>query len=77
MAAGANKDARTESGDTALLWAAIKNHSDIAVCLLRNGADINATNVYGSSPFLMAMKHGHRDMSSKIQFYEPRRDIQR
>ena len=56
---GAQFDARSDSGDTALLWAAIKNHVEIATVLLEAGADKEAKDSDGYTALHWAALQGH------------------
>lgn len=53
--AGAEVDARSEHGGTALHAAALGGHSEIAQLLLARGADVNAENHQGMTPFFAAL----------------------
>jgi hypothetical protein len=48
-----------ESGDTPLHFTYRQGHMDVVRLLLKNGADINATNEYGKAPLHLACSEGH------------------
>jgi len=48
---GADVNAKTRNGETALHSAAIQRHKEVLELLLANGADVNALNGYGETPF--------------------------
>ena len=50
LAAGADVNAKDESGWTPLHWAASKVHNKTAKLLIKEGADVNAVNKDGLSP---------------------------
>ncbi len=50
------------NGITALHWAAFKNHYDIAVYLIQNGAKIDATDNNGWTPLHYASERGHYEL---------------
>eukprot|EP01104_Vermistella_antarctica_P010095 TRINITY_DN2665_c0_g2_i1.p2 TRINITY_DN2665_c0_g2~~TRINITY_DN2665_c0_g2_i1.p2 ORF type:complete len:129 (+),score=36.27 TRINITY_DN2665_c0_g2_i1:26-388(+) len=56
---GAGVDARSDSGWTALMWAANSGHAEAVALLLELGADVNATKNDGGSPLLIAAFSGH------------------
>ena len=60
--AGANIDARDDSGATALLAATHANAVDAARVLIAAGADVNAKDRINDSPYLYAGARGHLDI---------------
>jgi ankyrin repeat protein len=52
---GAAVDARNESGDTALMVAALHSDLEMMQLLLKRGADVNARGVYDVTPILRAV----------------------
>ncbi|MAN25651.1 MAG: hypothetical protein CME10_15425 [Gemmatimonadetes bacterium] len=63
---GANVNLKSESGDTALHYAAKKNHIDIVEMLLKNGADINITGYRGLVPLHFAVTFDSVQLSEKL-----------
>lgn len=51
---------------TALMFAAIKGHSDIVKVLLDNGSDINAKNDDGKTALMLAAIKGHTNVVKQI-----------
>ena len=62
---GADLDARTEQGRTALLLAIRANHVEVASALIAAGADVNAKDANRDTPFLYAGAEG-RDAILKL-----------
>jgi ankyrin repeat protein len=56
---GADPNAATGRGTTALMVASSYGYVDTTIALLDRGADPNATNRYGSTPLSIANEHGH------------------
>ena len=54
---GANVNARSETGQTALMIAAHRSTAEIVQELLRRGADVNAMDRYGRTPLMIAEEH--------------------
>ena len=61
--AGANIDAQTNNGDTALHWAARKGQYKMSAMLLDNGASLSILNKYNMTPFEIASEN-----SSSFEF---------
>src|SRR5579871_5486979 len=60
LAKGADVNAKTEYGATALSFAADKGHTEIARILIRHKADVNVKDkFYQASPVFWALAHGH------------------
>ena len=62
LMAGADRDARDEHGQTALMFAAAAGHRHIVECLIRHGADLNHTAKYGLSALMLAVVNGHAEV---------------
>ena len=58
LAAGADVDAPSADGGTALLWAVHLDQPDIVTLLLDAGAEVAATNRYGVGPASLAAENG-------------------
>lgn len=52
-----------DGGDTALHAAAYGNLAQIATLLISHGANIHSTNIYGDTPFIIAIKLGHMEVA--------------
>ncbi len=64
---GANVDAKTYLGQTALMFAASNGHKDIAVMLIGKGADVDTKTYLGQTAALMfAAGNGHKDIADII-----------
>ena len=50
LALGCHPDAKNESGQTALVYAAIYGYADFVKLFLKHGADPNAADVHGGTP---------------------------
>jgi len=59
---GADVNAKTNDGDTALMWAAISGEVDIVKMLLEKGADVNAKNNHGDTALIFAAAQGNVDI---------------
>lgn len=59
IAQGADLNAKTEIGDTALMWAAGRGHADVVRLLLDAGAVVNIINQYGNGALVRAAGYGH------------------
>lgn len=55
LVSGADVNAASNNGWTALMLAAVKNHAGLAGQLLARGADVNAADAYGWTPLLRAV----------------------
>ena len=60
--AGADVDAASEFGDTALILAAESGRHEIVEMLLGAGADINAANSYGNTALVRAARRGNKEI---------------
>jgi ankyrin repeat protein len=59
LAAGAQRDPKTDSGWTPLIVAAINGHTEIAKSLLAAGANVNARDEDNWTPLMQAAHNGH------------------
>jgi ankyrin repeat protein len=66
LAAGADIDARTTDGPTALYLAVQMGYSEAAELLIANGADIEAETLYGNTPLLGALDFLQADMATLL-----------
>ncbi|MBI4844107.1 MAG: ankyrin repeat domain-containing protein [Nitrospirae bacterium] len=55
---GANVNTRDDDGETALIYAAQKEHADIVRLLIEAGADVNATTGGGFSALIYSARNG-------------------
>jgi len=63
LAAGTDVNARGADGVTALLYAALKGHKEIAELLIANGADVDAKKAKdGVTPLHVAAASGHTEV---------------
>ena len=60
---GANPNAATQKGHTALMFAAVDGHIDIARQLIEKGADVNAASENGLTVLMWAAMQGHTDIA--------------
>jgi len=51
-----------DNGDTPLIWAALRDHKDVAEFLLASSAKVNATNNAGETPLHLAAGKGYKDV---------------
>ena len=66
VAYGADVNALSNSGATALVYAARNNHRSVAEFLISVGADVNATTVKGSTAAATARRFGHEELASYL-----------
>lgn len=59
LADGANPNAQNLDGDTALTWASVEAGLEIVEALLDGGADIDAEDIHGYTPLLLACRGTH------------------
>ncbi|XP_041444695.1 ankyrin repeat and KH domain-containing protein 1 isoform X2 [Xenopus laevis] len=59
LAAGANVQATTATGDTALTYACENGHTDVADVLLQSGSDLEHESEGGRTPLMKAARAGH------------------
>lgn len=57
--AGADVNAQTQTGDTALTYACENGHTDVADLLLRAGAELEHESEGGRTPLMKACRAGH------------------
>lgn len=58
---GADINAKNKDGETPLMWAEYKNHTEIIKLLIRKGADINAINNDGDTALIIAARWSSRN----------------
>lgn len=63
---GADLEARTSEGLTALIEVSLRGFHDIVVFLLEAGADIDAKSDIGFTPLLAAAQEGHREIVATL-----------
>ncbi|NOR65238.1 MAG: hypothetical protein GQ468_04405 [Candidatus Scalindua sp.] len=66
LSQGEDVNARSEDGHTALSRAAWKGSLDIVDILLQAGAKIEIGNDANTSPFILAAKHGHKEVVLRL-----------
>ena len=64
---GADVDAKNNDGGTALHWAALNEHIDIAKILIENGANINAKDKDGETALEIAIRFDHHQIAELIE----------
>jgi len=60
---GTHVDAKDKAGLTALQWAIMQDHKDVAAFLIDKGADINVRDKRGQTPLHQACSRGRKDMA--------------
>ena len=73
---GANVDAKTDDGKTALIWAAWNGYSESAEILLRYGADVNARDNQGRTALIWAVWNGHSKAAEVLLRYRANINVQ-
>ncbi|XP_042232799.1 serine-rich adhesin for platelets-like [Homarus americanus] len=66
LAAGADADARSDLGNSALHVAARSGYSEVAIQLVNSGAFVDAINRSGVTPLQMALAHGHLEVARTL-----------
>lgn len=66
VAGGADVEAASADGATALLWAVHTDRPDLVALLLEAGADIEATNRYGVAPASLAAENGNAEILGRL-----------
>jgi ankyrin repeat protein len=70
---GAHVNAKTKTGDTALMKVAMKNGgTEIARILLNNGADVNLKNDEGWTALMLASEKGHIEIVNLLRHHGAR-----
>jgi len=59
---GADVNAQNNYGDTALMIASKRGHTEVAKLLIEEGADVNAQDTLGNTALLWASRSGHTDI---------------
>jgi ankyrin repeat protein len=62
LAKGADVNAKTNSGGTALMLASVNGHLDVVQALLAKGAEVNAEESHGGTALMMASEQGNREV---------------
>ncbi len=62
LAKGADVNAKTNTGTTALWMASAIGHKEVVQALLANGADVNAKNNDGETALMGASRDGHKEV---------------
>jgi ankyrin repeat protein len=62
-----NVDVRDIAGNTPLLWACLGGFYEIASLLIAYGADVNAKNDVGETPFALAKKRKHFNLTDLLK----------
>lgn len=63
---GADVNAQTADGSTALLWASYRDDLESAELLIRAGADVNIANDLGATPIWAASRNGSAAMADEL-----------
>ncbi len=63
---GADVNAQTADGSTALLWASYRDDLESAEILIRAGADVNIANDLGATPIWAASRNGSAAMANEL-----------
>ena len=64
---GADVNAKDNSGETALMWAAWYDRAEIAKILIDNGADVNAKNRWGKTALTGAICWGNTEVAKLLE----------
>lgn len=67
LARGAEINAKTNDGFTALIHAAKRGHAEVVKALLAHGADVNAKGMKGETVLTGAKKNGHKEIVRMLQ----------
>ena len=67
LAKGADINAKTKIGWTALIGASLKGHVEVVKLLLAKGADINATTEDGRTALMAASSKGHQEVVNLLK----------
>ncbi len=62
LAKGADVNARSGNGGTALQYASTNGHKDTVELLISNGADVNAVDDFGETALMWASQAGHKEI---------------
>jgi serine/threonine-protein phosphatase 6 regulatory ankyrin repeat subunit B len=66
LEAGADPNAKSEGGFTALMWAAARGHVEVVKALLASGAELNARTRKGRTAVDIATQEGHDDITALL-----------
>lgn len=64
---GADVNAKTDAGQTALMFAAYGGHAEVTGQLLEAGADVNAKSNDGQTALVLAVNMGRSEIVSLLQ----------
>lgn len=64
--AGGNVNLKDETGRTLLMYAALRNHKEVAQALLDKGADANARSKTGETALSFAAREGHPEIARAL-----------
>lgn len=67
--AGANINAKDDSGWTSLMYASCNGHKDVVEFLLVSKADVNIKNQWGKTALKYALKYDHIDIIDLLKKY--------
>ena len=66
---GADVNAKDIYGWTALMWVAVRGHTETARVLIQNGADVNARDIHGYTALMTAEEWGHTETANLLRSY--------
>jgi ankyrin repeat protein len=66
LVAGADPNATTLDGDTALMMASSQGYAEIVRGLLAMGANVHAENRYGDNAMDLAVEEGHLNVARQL-----------
>ena len=66
VGAGAGLDLQNKWGNTALIWAVYRGHSEIAQALVSAGANLNLQNERGDTALILAVRQGHPEIARAL-----------
>ncbi len=60
-------NAQNIEGATALMWASLEGHPEIAKLLIEEGADVNVQNDDGATALMAASQEGHKEIAKLLR----------